>query len=387
MMWRAEACLRSGEERGLSLEAGTRRGVDKARSKKGWRLSPKNARPARRRESGGKPSALQKTREAAGIFPRAKFSPCATLGRSPEGLTASAASTFPPIVHSMRFSHIISVTAALAALALAPVAPAQKAVRKKAPEPTEPQVPEDLLQDEHVREEFGVNDFTAPSIKKLFGDLAKLGPLPYEKLRRDLPKDTPKDRAQVALSLGMLIADGFLMVTTEKISEFEDVGRGVLKHAKVLGAGDRISRHTKTIIENSVGGDWDTLKDELSRTQVDVEAEMVLLRDQEIAHLISLGGWIRGLQISATAALEPFTPEKAKTLARPDLIEYFQYGLEDLPAKIRDQDPVAAVRASLATFHDILNKPEGAALTEADVQRLRDQAGVLVKLIESPKKK
>ena len=89
----------------------------------------------------------------------------------------------------------------------------------------EPKVPEDLLQDEHLREEFGVNEFTAPSIKKLFGDLAEMGALPYEKLRRDIPKETPKDRVRVALSLGTLIADGFLMVHTEKIQEFEDVGR------------------------------------------------------------------------------------------------------------------------------------------------------------------
>ena len=30
------------------------------------------------------------------------------------------------------------------------------------------EVPEDLIGDEHVREEFGVNRFTTPSIKKLF---------------------------------------------------------------------------------------------------------------------------------------------------------------------------------------------------------------------------
>lgn len=318
-------------------------------------------------------------------FLRAKFGRCATLALDYAFALKQRVPLFRrDLSYTMR-PRFIPLLLAAAALAWAAPVSAQKNSGKK--QASEPEVPEDLLQDEHVREEFGVNDFTAPSIKKLFGDLAKLGPLPYEKLRRDLPKDTPKDRAQVALSLGMLIADGFLMVTTEKISEFEQVGRGVLKHAKVLGAGDRISRHTKAIIENSVGGDWDTLKDELSRTQADVEAEMVLLRDQEIAHLISLGGWVRGLQISSTSALDPFTPNKAKTLARPDLIEYFQYGLDDLPAKIRDRDPVKSIRASLTTFHDILNKPEGTALTQEDVEKLRDQATTLVKLIEAPKEK
>ena len=250
-----------------------------------------------------------------------------------------------------------------------------------APADREATVPEDLLQDEHLREEFGVNTFTAPSIKKLFADLAELGALPYEKLRRDLPKDAPRDRTQVALSLGMLIADGFLMVTTEKISEFEQVGRGVLKHAKALGAGDRISRHTKTIIENSAGGDWDVLKDELAKTQVDVEAELVLLRDHEIAQLISLGGWIRGLEISAAAASEPFSPKKAAVLARADLVEFFQYSLLDLPEKVRARDPLKSVLTALDEIAALLNKPDSKGLTAEDVEFLRAKAQALGKLI------
>lgn len=250
-----------------------------------------------------------------------------------------------------------------------------------APKNGEATVPDDLLEDEHLREEFGVNTFTAPSIKKLFGDLAELGALPYEKLRRDLPKDAPRDRTQVALSLGMLIADGFLMVTTEKISEFEQVGRGVLKHAKALGAGDRISRHTKTIIENSAGGDWDVLKDELAKTQTDVEAELVLLRDHEIAQLISLGGWIRGLEISAAAASDPFSPKKAAVLARADLIEFFQYSLLDLPEKIRARDPLKSVLTTLDEIAALLNKPDKTGLTAEDVEFLRAKAQSLGKLI------
>ena len=60
------------------------------------------------------------------------------------------------------------------------------------------EVPEDLIGDEHVREEFGVNRFTTPSIKKLFEQLDKLGELPYAELKRELPKSIPRDRTLVA---------------------------------------------------------------------------------------------------------------------------------------------------------------------------------------------
>ncbi len=279
---------------------------------------------------------------------------------------------------------ILTLAAVVTALSLSPAGWAQGDAKKDKPaaeKRQEPKVPEDLLQDEHLREEFGVNEFTAPSIKKLFGELAAMGSLPYEKLRRDIPADPPKDRVRVALSLGMLIGDGFLMVHTEKISEFEQVGRSVLKHAKVLGAGERVSRHTKTILENSAGGDWEVLKNELAKTQVDVEAEMVLLRDYEIAQLISLGGWIRGLEISATSALDPFSEAKARLLARADLIEYFQATMGDLAEKIRKRQPLPTIEAALGEIHELVNKPDGAALTQADVEKLRAKAAALSKSV------
>jgi len=224
-------------------------------------------------------------------------------------------------------------------VALEPVAaPAAPAVPAPVPEPAsektnppakgratadaKPEVPDDLLEDDHLREEYGVNQFTTPSIRKIFGQLEALGSLPYEKLKRPLPKSTASDRSMVALSLGVLIGDGFLSVQTEKVSDLEDVGRAVLKHAKVLGAGARVTEHAKSLLENSALGDWKTLRDDLAGTQKDVEGDMVLLRDMEMAHLISLGGWLRGLQIASGTASDSFTPDRAGLLARTDLIEY-----------------------------------------------------------------
>ena len=71
-------------------------------------------------------------------------------------------------------------------------------------------VPEDLLDDEHVQEEFGVSELTTPSIKKIFEDLESLGTLPYDNLKRTIPKGMSSDRTLIALNLGLLIGDGFL---------------------------------------------------------------------------------------------------------------------------------------------------------------------------------
>lgn len=254
-----------------------------------------------------------------------------------------------------------------------------------AKEEKEPEVPEDLLEDEHLREELGVNQFTAPSIRKIFGSLDLLGQLPYDKLKRAVPKAVPKERWLAALSLGVLVGDGFLSAQSEKVEDLEDIGRAVLKHAKALAAGARITEHAKSILENSAVGDWKSLREDLSATQKDVEAEMVLLRDVEMAHLISMGGWLRGLEIASTAALDPFSPERAATLARKDLAEYFSATLADFEPALKKFPQITALHTGIDEIRALLDLPEGQSFEQARVQKIHEKAVALVKLITAAK--
>jgi hypothetical protein len=241
-----------------------------------------------------------------------------------------------------------------------------------------PAIPDDLLEDEHIREEFGVNSFTAPSIRKIFEDLDKLRPLPYEKLKRDVPQGTPKDRTKLALSLGGLIADGFLVVESEKLLDLEQVGRALWKHAQVLGAGTRLSRHTKSLLEHSALGEWGELKGELAKTQKDVEAEMVLLRDVDAAHLISLGGWLRAFQIACASSLEAYDAEKTRVLGRVDIAEYFIGSLQTLEPQIFETPHIQSLAAGLEELRVQLDVPESKAFSVAEVQAMKATVDRLV---------
>jgi hypothetical protein len=250
----------------------------------------------------------------------------------------------------------------------------------------DPVVPEDLLEDEHMREEYGVNQFTTPSIRKIFGQLDKLGGLPYERLRREIPKAISTDRTRVALALGLLIGDGFLSVQTEKVDDLETVGRAVLRHAKVLSAGARVTEHAKSLLENGALGDWKGLRDDLAATQKDVEAEMVLLRDVQLAHLIAMGGWLRGLQIASAAALEGgFSPERAAVMARTDLTDYFGAMLADLDPEFAKLGHVKKLRAGIGELRALVDMPDGKSFDEGQVKKLYEKATELVNLVAATK--
>jgi hypothetical protein len=251
-----------------------------------------------------------------------------------------------------------------------------------------PKVPEGLLGDEHVREEFGVNDFTTPSIRKVFDSLDALGTLPYDQLKRPISDKAPTDRVLLALGLGTLIGDGFLVVQCEKIEEMENVGRAILKYAKALGAGLRINKHSQSLLENSLKGDWDKLRAELASTQADVEGEMVLLRDSDVAHLIALGGWLRAFEIATEAVSANYSEDKSRALGRSDVVEYFLNSLESLHPDIQAQPAIQTLHDGLEAMVPILDVPEGKAFTIEEVKDLKEKAHLLASVVqqELPKK-
>lgn len=242
-------------------------------------------------------------------------------------------------------------------------------------------IPEDLIGDEHVREEFGVNEFTTPSIRKLFEMLDGLGKLSYDNLQRPISRQTPSDRVLVSLGLGALIADGFLIVQCEKVEAMEDVGRALIKYAKVIGAGSRMNRHTQSLFEHSIEGKWDNLRSELALTQADVEAEMVQLRDVDIAHLVSLGGWLRAFEIATRTVSDSYSEEKSRRVMRADIVEYYAASLTALSPTLQENPSLKALQKGLSELAPQLVTQEGKGLTQEQVSAIAAKASALCKIV------
>jgi hypothetical protein len=233
---------------------------------------------------------------------------------------------------------------------------------------------------EHEREELGVNPYTAPSVAEIFQQLDDLKPLPFEELKRDFPQAAHASREQMGMVFGSLVADGFLIVESQKRNLVDDLGRVLLRQAKSLGVGDRVMRHSASLTELGKKGDWPAVRKELISTQEDVEQAMTELKDQKMAHLISLGGWLRGLEICAGAVESNYTPDRAAALWQRDLINYFAEELKTLPPAIAHKPVFEKVRAGVNDIRDRLNRaPEKPSLE--DVKALHAEARELNSMI------
>ena len=243
-----------------------------------------------------------------------------------------------------------------------------------------PATPEDLIDDEHVREELAVNDFTAPSIAKVFDSLQALAPLPADQIDRKIPERMPLDRADLAIEIGFLIADGFLIVQAGELTKVENLAKELSRYGKALGAGDRVSRHVAALLENARKNDSAQLKLELAATQKDVERELVALRDTDLAHLISLGGWLRALNVAAGAVNAQYSRARAKEIMREDIADYYTETLGTLHPRISERPNFTEMREILSGLRNDMIVDKEHPITATRVAQIHTKSTTLLGL-------
>jgi hypothetical protein len=176
-----------------------------------------------------------------------------------------------------------------------------------------------------------VEDVVVPLPNEVFAALNKLGPVNWKEFVRTEKGTNFSERPRTALLLGNVIADGFIAVQAQDAPAVKEIGQRVLSLAKGIGVGASITPHAKAITEAADKRKWDSVRQELDRTQSSVQGAMNELQDQKLSQLVSLGGWLRGTQILTAVVSKHFTQEGAELLHQPDLLRYFGDRLTSMP--------------------------------------------------------
>lgn len=227
---------------------------------------------------------------------------------------------------------------------------------------------------DHMREELGVNPITTPSIQEILKQLELFRPVPLELIDSAKRDAVFNNRLQTAMHFGSLVADGFMLTLAERPKDVQDVGKALIRQARALGVGERLTKRSKSLLELSDKGDWLGMRQELVRTQQDVETSMLELRDEEMAHMISLGGWLRGFQLGANSTVTSYTPNKAKTLGNAEILEYFLDRLSTLHPRLKKTEFVKTLTERLRGILNQITETQGQVLTAEQVAKVRDLA-------------
>ena len=224
---------------------------------------------------------------------------------------------------------------------------------------------------------------TIPTPGELFAALEKPGKPDWTGQFRPPIPTTYSNRAQIALNLGGLIADGFIAVEAQDSQQVKNIGTDIIKLAKALGVSENVLGRGSSINDFAENNEWDALQEELEATQNEVKSSMQSHRDQDLVILVSVGGWIRGTQVVSASVLRNYTEGAAKVLRQPALVDFIQTKLEGVSPELRNEPLVKAVNDQLPTLEKLVAFAPGAAPSRDDVRKVNEAVSGLMAQIQT----
>src|ERR1700688_4228431 len=181
------------------------------------------------------------------------------------------------------------------------------------------------------------DSITIPTPGELFAALEKPGKPNWVGQMRGPVGMNYKNRAQIALNLGGLIADGFIAVEAKDSQQVKNIGTEIIKLAKALGVSENVLSRGNSINEFAENDEWDALQEELEATQNEVKSSMQTHRDEDLVILVSVGGWIRGTQAVSAAVMQNYDERAAYVLRQLAEVSFIQSKLNEVSQDMRDE--------------------------------------------------
>jgi hypothetical protein len=264
----------------------------------------------------------------------------------------------------------------LLAIALALMAPAPFAQDQPAQKINIGQLP---------KEARAVDEVIVPVPSEIFSVLDKLGKPNWPSVQRPL-KGVAKqfdNQPQNAFFLGTVIAEGFIAVESGDAADVKNIGNSVLNLAKALGVQKAVTKRANAIINAADAGKWDEVRSELDGALKEVKHALQELDSEDLAHLVALGGWVRGTEALCQVVEKNYSKDGADLLHQPLLLKHFLGKLQGLKARLKKHPLVGKALKALQSIQPLMDQGEGAEISPKSVKEIGSAAAGLVKEIQT----
>jgi len=187
------------------------------------------------------------------------------------------------------------------------------------------------------------------------------------------------DQAQIATLLGVVIAEGFIAMEAKDSTEVKNLGSNMLSLAGGLGIRERALRRSRSIMELADKNDWSEARKEWDGVLSDLETGMIEVKSEQLAQLVSLGGWLRGTEALSGLVLQNYSPERSNLIRQPELIGYLEKQLDAMSSDIRARPIVVKLLGGIHTIRSLVESQNG-PLSEETVRKVHGVCAELVPL-------
>ena len=187
------------------------------------------------------------------------------------------------------------------------------------------------------------------------------------------------DQVQIALLLGVAVAEGFIAMEAEDSTEIKNIGHTVLMLARGLGVEGRALRHSRSIIEDADQNKWAAARKEWDLVLSDLEKGMIEVKSEHLSQFVSLGGWLRGTEALCTLVLQNYSPERAELIRQPAVLDYLEKQVLGMSRKTRSRPIVAKMLEGIRSIRALIQNENG-PLTEKTIREIDRICEELVRL-------
>lgn len=224
-----------------------------------------------------------------------------------------------------------------------------------------------------------IENVVIPVPSEIFAVLGKLGnPNWRAELGPKTAYPATSDRAQIALLLGTVIADGFVAVEAEDSERVKEIGRNVLTLAEAINVRKSVVSRSNSIIEKADKRDWAAVRREFDGALQDVNQAMVELNDGQLAQLVSLGGWLRGTEALTSIVRQKYSRDRAELLYQPLLIDYFSRQISELSPRLRGNRLVGDIRDAIGQIAPLIKNSSSREITPETVDKVHNITAQMV---------
>ena len=190
------------------------------------------------------------------------------------------------------------------------------------------------------------------------------------------------DRTQLALTLGVLAANGYIAVAAQDGQQVKNVGREMMTVAKALGVSENLMGRGNSLMEFAENSAWDSLSAELEATEQEIRTTMIGQKDHHLVTLSSVAAWLRGLEITTQIVLASDQLKGVDVVREPTLARHLASELELLPERMNKGGLLAKARQTLLDSAQQLDSMGATPATQrAALERIHEETANLTKEI------
>lgn len=209
---------------------------------------------------------------------------------------------------------------------------------------------------------------TVPGAPEFLEAMEAAGNVRWSLLQGELPATPPSGRAEIALVLGKGFTEAFLAGRTGDARRFRTLYRELTELAERLGVAGPLQARTNSVNGFAERGYWDALALELEAALNETTVALERQRDEAFPLLISMGAWVRAMQLAADAEQQDEV-EPGHLLHQPEVVRYFRNHLGELPDRWKVRP---LIRHSETTLEELAPMLESGTPDQSQAGRMRE---------------